>query len=836
MTANTTNAAALLTLAEIAAWQIANPLAKPGSIIAALPALQRGAVWKVKQIEELWDSILRRFPIGSFVIAPPDPALKYQDYKLQPDQGGLPAPTHLLLDGQQRATGIALGFYDIWGHDIKDAKSSLWLDLAAPSKSRDAEFIFRAVTRSHPWGYKGVDPDETLSAHQIRAALQAFRAVNKTNDARPEELPLWQTWPWDAEAPVPFALLIDAVNQYPNNLAKARDTAWQRIRTLPMFTINPAFPSEENNGRVEKNDARQGLEKQCHGVREAFEQPDSKRSRLLNFILGRLQKLLDEESGYLVPALPLDLQDTAQPVSQAEKDNLVDNVPIDAAKKDAVELLFVRVNSAGTPLAGEELNYSLLKAAWPDAAKFIDGLDHKPALPSRIAMLCVRLILARRQLRPNTEQKLTMPSAPGVNEFRRLVRNQNPAHPGFYDGLTTFIQNDANVLFTDTWKFLTSEDKSYALLPVLAVELATKSPDVYFLLLRWIDRLREKDISPSRIGEETHSRTLGFLTALAWFAPDKAKACAAIWMELQKEDDTEKFTDYFNNTRFRMACRLDERFNLRMIPLPTVEELELACKRGVTGYQGCTDTISKADSAIWKSWNWYSSFTDILVKDRDTKVKWTERLALETTQKEDEGPDLAESTLQAVRRFLDTLYDSRPVLLYAQRDWLRTWYPRFDPSQPEYMEDKNRPWDYDHILPQNLLRTESGGSRHNIPQVIWDWCSSIGNLRAWPLEANRSDSDTSPTLKLTQVSSEEQRYSMFSGTDEQKASFVGAVDWPHWQNSVPMTDDGIRVENRRYLASSNYHEFRKALIAAIVRRFIALYEEWYVGLRIEELQ
>lgn len=209
-----------------------------------------------------------------------------------------------------------------------------------------------------------------------------------------------------------------------------------------------------------------------------------------------------------------------------------------------------------------------------------------------------------------------------------------------------------------------------------------------------------------------------------------------------------------------------------MIPLPSVEELELVCKRGVTGQKGCTNTISSADSTIWNSWNWYSSFTDIMVKDSESKAKWAGRLMPEQTPAEDEEPDLTESTLQAARHFFDTLYGSRPILLYAQRKWLQKWNPRFDPSQPEYMEDKNRPWDYDHILPQNLLRAESGNARRNIPQVIWDWCGSIGNLRAWPLEANRSDSDTSPTLKLTLVSPEEQRYSMKDGRAERSASFV----------------------------------------------------------------
>ncbi|WP_295441877.1 DUF262 domain-containing protein [uncultured Thiodictyon sp.] len=836
MSSTPSGAAALLTLAQIAAWQVAHAPAKPGPIIAALPAFQRGAVWKVEQIEELWDSILRRFPIGSFVIAPPNDALKKQDFKLQSDQDGLPVSTHLLLDGQQRATGIALGFYDIWKHDIEEAKSVLWLDLTAPPENREAEYIFRVVTRAHPWGYKLTNPDETLSAHQIRAALQAFRAANRVDGTRPEEFSLLQTWPWDAEAPVPLVLLIDVVSQHSGDLVTARAAAWKRIQGLPMFTANPVFRNEEMGGRVE-NDARQGLEKQCQGVRDAFEKPDSKRYHRLDFILQRLQGLLATEADYLVPALPLDLQDAAQRVDQTGEDEVsVDAV--DAAKKDAIELLFVRVNSAGTPLAGEELTYSLLKAAWPDAAKFIDGLKHKPALGSRIAMLCVRLVLARQQVLVVDEKKLAMPPTPGVNEFRRLVRNQNPAHPNFYDELRTFIEKDANELFSATWEFLSAKSKSYALLPVLAVEMAQKSPDVYFLLLRWIDRLRTERIGLDTIDDAIHRRTLGFLTALAWFAPDKGKACAAIWTELQADVRGQQLIDRFNNTRFRMACRLDDRLNQCMIPLPSVEELELACRRGVTGQKGIADGIARADNPIWTNWNWYVSFADILVKDRKHRVRWADRLRPRNILVDGRAPDLTESTLQAARHFLDTLHSSRPVLLYAQREWLRKWYPGFDPSQPEYMEDKNRPWDYDHLLPQNLLRGEAGYALRNIPPVILDWCGSIGNLRAWPLELNRADRDISPTLKLTEIWAEETRYWMVADPDKRAASFVREKkrnpDWPLWKNSVPMNADN--VAHHRYLALPEYHEYRRDLVKAIVWRFVALYREWYDKLKIGELQ
>lgn len=52
-----------LSLRDIAAWQIEGIFDSNEKAVADLPALQRSAVWKVQQIEELWDSVLRGFPI-----------------------------------------------------------------------------------------------------------------------------------------------------------------------------------------------------------------------------------------------------------------------------------------------------------------------------------------------------------------------------------------------------------------------------------------------------------------------------------------------------------------------------------------------------------------------------------------------------------------------------------------------------------------------------------------------------------------------------------------------------------------------------------------------------
>ncbi len=71
MTENETNH--VVSLRHIAAWQfpeLAQGMEKGRPpIIAAIPSLQRGAVWKPQQVELLWDSILRGFPIGALVIS-----------------------------------------------------------------------------------------------------------------------------------------------------------------------------------------------------------------------------------------------------------------------------------------------------------------------------------------------------------------------------------------------------------------------------------------------------------------------------------------------------------------------------------------------------------------------------------------------------------------------------------------------------------------------------------------------------------------------------------------------------------------------------------------------
>ena len=78
----------IFTLQDIANWQLNSEQQN-----VELPSIQRGFVWKSKQVEDLWDSILRGYPIGSFLFSKTGEKL-------------------YLMDGQQRATSIFLGHFN----------------------------------------------------------------------------------------------------------------------------------------------------------------------------------------------------------------------------------------------------------------------------------------------------------------------------------------------------------------------------------------------------------------------------------------------------------------------------------------------------------------------------------------------------------------------------------------------------------------------------------------------------------------------------------------------------------------------------------------------------
>ncbi|NDY94398.1 GmrSD restriction endonuclease domain-containing protein [Wenzhouxiangella limi] len=134
-----------------------------------LPAIQREFVWGADQIERLFDSLMREYPINSFLFWQVDKVniAKYQFYEFireyhERDNRRNPKANidgehdvTAILDGQQRLTSLYIGLrgtyaYKLprkrWGNDDAFPKRRLCLNLLAPATDFNLEYDFRFLT------------------------------------------------------------------------------------------------------------------------------------------------------------------------------------------------------------------------------------------------------------------------------------------------------------------------------------------------------------------------------------------------------------------------------------------------------------------------------------------------------------------------------------------------------------------------------------------------------------------------------------------------------------------------------------------------------------------
>jgi hypothetical protein len=159
----------------------------------SIPALQRGLVWKPRQVELLWDSILRYFPIGSLMLSE------------NAEDSHVKSPFYL-IDGQQRFNAIALGYN---AYESSKMTSIVWFDLnPAPNPNSTRKYWVKLTTKSHPWGYKNDDECSTLTAGKRRDAL--IRYGMKDLSTYNSDFDLKQTYPIEAKCPIPLYWLLKA--------------------------------------------------------------------------------------------------------------------------------------------------------------------------------------------------------------------------------------------------------------------------------------------------------------------------------------------------------------------------------------------------------------------------------------------------------------------------------------------------------------------------------------------------------------------------------------------------------------------------------------------------
>jgi len=126
-----------------------------------LPAIQREFVWKASQVVKVFDSIMRGYPVGSFLSwkVEPENLARFKFYGFMKDYSGfdkkhnpvidIPTdqPRVAVLDGQQRLTSLSIGLRGSYAYKTKNAWSNkalsypsrqLYLNLLEEAPENDA--------------------------------------------------------------------------------------------------------------------------------------------------------------------------------------------------------------------------------------------------------------------------------------------------------------------------------------------------------------------------------------------------------------------------------------------------------------------------------------------------------------------------------------------------------------------------------------------------------------------------------------------------------------------------------------------------------------------------
>lgn len=508
----------------------------------SLPTVQRGFVWKPHQIENLWDSLLRGYPIGSFVFAKEDSSSEKFE----------------LLDGQQRASSICLGFYDPLVQSETDIifKTSfenflVFIDLFKPDGERDnRKYLFRVITKSHPWGYRRQENQKTLESKNITKAMKEYRLSNYDYLKKP----LKEFWPYDSYKPIPLGLFIKAksMGDLIVSIKKWKESLGFRFNEdLPVLVRSEKTP--------------------FYSIREIYEDVQSMlQNQRIPLLFLELSKLFPSEKAKRNSTIAFNaLSENKVSMNDVEElfedeNDMPDSPTVEDRNVSQIENLFIRLNSGGTPLRGEELNYSLLKSKiHSELQREIEtackGLFH----PARFITIAFRLFSNDPEQPDNrVEDSLSMRIKP--KQFQRMISGSQK---------NAFVQFVKDFLLSETLnkmrELLTYSNSNKIGLPQYVVNsLSDRAPEIVFMLLFRLYYLKDK------IGKALLPNVIGIMTLFSWLGKgEKQKDYLALLKNIWPCVRMFNTKQYWSSETIERALMLSNGYEI-LTPFPTYLQLK----------------------------------------------------------------------------------------------------------------------------------------------------------------------------------------------------------------------------------------------------------------------
>lgn len=394
-----------------------------------IPNIQRGIVWKAIQMELLWDSILRGFPIGSMLVL---------DHGQQRGE---------ILDGQQRANSIICGFnIDNLLEETQKIKTIIWLDIAYEPTESDNErraFGIRVTNSSHPWGFD--DTGGRLSAQDRRESIELAYGDNYPRDKSQ----------WDIRNFIPYYFY-------------KRDSTGFMPVPLAIFVSAAEGLAEEDYeifwSRVKKS------------LYDFSEYAPYWKEKLLNPIINLIDQFAQTNDRRLFNTfIGLNTYEVVF--------NFVNS-------DDDIELLFNRVNRRGTPITSLELTYAAIKhygeliCNLPEIGQLIKDYSNGLMMEHLFAQIAFRYCFSDEKIHGDVSaEQIRALAFTGNNEKNETIKSKIKSF---------FYEEKLNITVTRINEILLSPSDGPCQLPnYLIAEIATKSPELIILLLCIIDNYDE---------------------------------------------------------------------------------------------------------------------------------------------------------------------------------------------------------------------------------------------------------------------------------------------------------------------------------------------------------
>lgn len=331
-----------------------------------LPSIQRGFVWKPKQIIDLWDSLLRGMPIGSMMFSKLSEGqiadtITTKDAKQTKTVSG---EAMGLLDGQQRTLAMLIG----WPSENL-TQYCLWIDLAEDGHG-GSPFDIRLTTRAQPFGFQRISHSR-LSRHDRREARKRY-----------DEL-------------------------YPGNESK------------PDFKLFDFLDAEHGQPRPWKANGDPKQFVKIKNLWKAFKETDKSESAFLDLFKSRsTDKRLSNlhEAFNHIEALEVPLILIPEHIGKPMKEAISDSAP------DPLVLLFERIGRNGASLSAEDLLFSMIKQQFPEAQQLVNGIQGKISVRAFMSatdyvMTAFRLAAATQSSEPGAQ--IADNPRPNPNDFHR---------------------------------------------------------------------------------------------------------------------------------------------------------------------------------------------------------------------------------------------------------------------------------------------------------------------------------------------------------------------------------------------------------------------------------